>query len=134
MVGTAHSMMKAKQLPGIFWGEVASAMVYTLHRTITKVNQDRTLYELLVGSTPTVHHLRMFRCVSHIKMTGNLKKLDDCSKPVIFVGYKPGSKAYLTYDLVLRQICISRDIMFDEKAKWSWDGAQSDNEFVIDYV
>jgi hypothetical protein len=33
-------------------------------------------------------------------MTGNLKKLDNHSKPVIFVGYELGSKAYHTYDPV----------------------------------
>jgi hypothetical protein len=39
-----------------------------------------------------------------------------------------------TDDPVLRRVYISLDIMFDEEAKWSWDGAQPDNKFVIDYV
>lgn len=31
-------------------------------------------------------------------MTLNVKKLDDRSRPMIFVGYEPGSKAYRVYD------------------------------------
>jgi hypothetical protein len=87
-----------------------------------------------VGCTPVVHHLRTFRCIAHVKTMGNLKKLDDCSKPVIFIGYEPGSKAYRTYDPTTQRVCVSRDVVFEEEAKWDWAGAQLDSEFVIDYV
>ena len=47
-----------------------------------------------------------------------MKKLDDRSKPMIFVEYEPSSKAYMVYDLVTRCIHISRDVVFDEEAQW----------------
>jgi hypothetical protein len=46
----------------------------------------------------------------------NLAKLDDRSKPIIFVGYELGSAAYRCYDLVTKRIHISRDVVFDEDA------------------
>jgi hypothetical protein len=46
VVGTAQSMLKAKNLPGIFWGEAVMAAVYTLNRTMMKDNGGKTPYEL----------------------------------------------------------------------------------------
>jgi transposase InsO family protein len=72
VVGTTRNMLKTKQLPGKFWGEAVTTVVYTLNHTTTKGNGGRTLYELWVSNTPVVHHLRTFGCVAHIKTTGNL--------------------------------------------------------------
>lgn len=134
VVGTARSMLKAKGLPGEFWGEAVTTAVYILNRASTKGAGGRTPYELWTGSRPAVHHLRTFGCVAHVKTTGHLKKLDDRSKPTIFVGYEPGSKAYRTYDPATRRVCVTRDVVFDEEAKWNWDGDQVDSDFIIDYV
>jgi hypothetical protein len=46
VVGTTQSMLKAKNLPGIFWGEVVTAVVYTLNHTTMKDNGGKTPYEL----------------------------------------------------------------------------------------
>ncbi|KAF0925857.1 hypothetical protein E2562_018496 [Oryza meyeriana var. granulata] len=67
----------------------------------------------------------------------NTKKLNDRSKPMIFFGYEPGSKAYRAYDLVAQRVHVSHDIVFDEATQWSWDGeldAGVDTDFVIKYV
>jgi hypothetical protein len=40
-----------------------------------------------------------FGCVVHARETRpGLKKLDDRSRPMIFVGYKPGMKGYRAFD------------------------------------
>jgi hypothetical protein len=59
-----------------------------------------------------VQHLRTFGCVVHVKdTTSNLKKLDDRSRPMIIIGYEPGSKAYQVYDSVSNKVHMSRDIV-----------------------
>ena len=117
MVGMARSMLKASELSGTFWGEAVNTAVYILSRTTMKGTGGKTPYELWNGSTPAVHHLRTFGCVAHVKNTGpHMKKLDDRSRPMIFVGYKPGSKAYRVYDPTTRRIHISRDVVIDEEA------------------
>ena len=117
VVGTAWSMLKAKALPGVFWGETVTTAVYLLNRSSSKAIGGRTPYELWTGSTPAVHHLRTFGYVAHVKVTTpSPKKLDDRSKRMVFVGYEPGSKAYRVYDPVTRRVHISRDIIFDETA------------------
>jgi hypothetical protein len=121
VVAMARTMLKAKGLPGIFWGEAVNAAVYILNRTTTKGTGGKTLYELWNGAAPSVHHLRTFGCVAHVKIVGpRLKKLDDRSRSMVFVGYEPGSKAYRVYDPTSQRVHVSRDVIFDEDARWDW--------------
>ena len=92
-------MLKAKGLPGVFWGEAVVTAFYLLNRSSSKSIGSKTPYELWTGRAPAVHHLRTFGCIAHVKVTSpNLKKLDDRSRRMIFVGYEAGSKAYHVYD------------------------------------
>lgn len=136
VVGTARSMLKAKGLPGMFWGEAVTTAVYLLNRSSSKSIGGKTPYELWNGSPPAVHHLRTFGCLAHVKTTTpNVKKLDDRSKPMMFVGYEPGSKAYRCYDPASRRVHISHDVAFDEEAQWRWDGeTASELDFTIEYT
>jgi hypothetical protein len=72
-------------------------------------------YELWIGSKPSVSHLRIFGCIAHVKVTKpNLKKLDDRSRAMIFMGYEPRSAAYKCYDPHTKNVHISKDVVFDE--------------------
>jgi histone deacetylase 1/2 len=133
VVGTTRSMMKAKGLPGMFWGEAATTAVYLLNRSSSKSIAGKTPYELWTGSTPGVQHLRTFGCVAHVKVTTpHLKKLDDRSRRAIFVGYEPGSMAYRAYDPEAGRVVISRDIVFDEMVQWDWAANINTREFIIE--
>lgn len=46
VVGTARSMLKAKHLPGMFWGEAITTAVYILNRVSSKSVGGKTPYEL----------------------------------------------------------------------------------------
>jgi transposase InsO family protein len=129
VVSTARSMLMAKGLPGMFWGEAVTTAVYLLNRSSSKSIGGKTPYELWTGSPPGVHHLRTFGCIAHMKITApNQRKLDDRSRRTIFVGYEPSSKAYRVFDPQTRRIHISRDVVFDEAASWSWRGELGDAE------
>lgn len=69
MVSTARSMLKAKQLPGVFWGEAVTMAVYLLNRSSSKSISGKTPYQLWTGSAPGIHHLCTFGCVAHMKLT-----------------------------------------------------------------
>jgi hypothetical protein len=110
-------MLKAKNLPGKFWGEAIMTAVYTLNRTSCKGINGKTPFELWYGTTPAVHHLRVFGCVVHVKNTKpHLQKLEDRSFSMIFVVYEPGSKAYHAYNPSTQCVVISRDAVFNEEA------------------
>jgi hypothetical protein len=86
-------MLKAKNLPGTFWGEAIYTAVYIHNRTFCKGVNSKTSFELWYERTPAVHHLRVFGCVVHVKNTKpHLKKLEDKSKSMIFVSYEPGQR------------------------------------------
>jgi hypothetical protein len=45
VVATVRSMLKAKGLPGWFWGEAVNAAVYVLNRCLMKSIDGMTLFE-----------------------------------------------------------------------------------------
>jgi hypothetical protein len=132
-------MMKTKQLPGYFWGEVVTTAVHILNRSPTRAVNGKTPYEAWHGRAPAMHYLRTFGCVAHVKITRpGLKKLDDRSMKAVFIGYEPGSKAYRCYDPVSKRVIISRDVVFDEAAAWRWcdtNGEQQEmgEPFTVEY-
>ena len=46
VVGTTRCMLKAKGLPGVFWGEAITTAVYLLNRSSSKSIGGKTPYEL----------------------------------------------------------------------------------------
>ncbi|CAA7391866.1 unnamed protein product [Spirodela intermedia] len=122
VVATARSMLKAKGLPGWFWGEAVTTAVYILNRCPTKSVDDMTPFEVWHGKKPAVHHLKVFGCIAYVlNTTPHLKKqLEDRGRKMIFIGYECGSKAYRAYDPTTRRVHVTRDVVFDENAQWDW--------------
>jgi hypothetical protein len=56
-------MLKAKGLPGYFWGEAVSTAVHILNRSPTRALDGKTLYEAWHSEIPAVHYFRTFDCV-----------------------------------------------------------------------
>ncbi|KAK8452765.1 hypothetical protein SEVIR_5G164650v4 [Setaria viridis] len=121
IVGMARSMLKAKKLPAAFWGEMVSTVVFILNRSPTKSLKGTTPFEAWHGRKPNVSFLRTFECVGHVKETRPGLKLDDRSRPMVFLGYEPGKKAYRLYDPQARRIVVSCDVIFNEAASWDWE-------------
>jgi hypothetical protein len=134
-------MLKAKSLSGIFWCEVIAMAVYVLNQCSMKGVIGKTPYEAWHGRKPTVHHLCTFGCVAHVKNTApNLKKLDNRSRPMIFIGYEEGTKGYRMYDPSTERVCVTQNVVFDEQAQWdSGKEEQStsdgvDDTFIMEYM
>ena len=142
VMATARSMLKAKGLPGWFWGEAVSTAVYVLNRCPTKSVDSMTPFEAWHGKKPAVHHLKTFGCIVYVRnTTPHLKKLEDRGRKMIFVGYERGSKAYRAYDPVTKRVHVTRDVAFDEQAQWDWGAGGDDGEpsggddvFTIEYA
>ncbi|CAA6675444.1 unnamed protein product [Spirodela intermedia] len=86
VVATARSMLKAKGLPGWFWGEAVATAVYLLNRCPTKSVDGMTPFEVWHGKKPAVHHLKVFGCIAYVlNTTPHLKKLEDHGRKMIFM-------------------------------------------------
>ena len=143
VVATARSMLKAKGLPGWFWGEAVNTAVYILNRCPTKSVTGMTPFEAWYGKKPAVHHLKTFGCIAYVRnTTPHLKKLEDRGRKMIFVGYERGTKAYRAYDPVTRRVHITRDMNFDEEAQWDWSHGEEggtaagnvDDTFTVEFT
>ncbi|GJV90518.1 zinc finger, CCHC-type containing protein [Tanacetum coccineum] len=87
--------------------------------------------------------LRNIGCTAYAKITiPHLKKLDDRSIPMIYLGVEEGSKAYRLYDPIGKKKHVSRDVKFMEIKPWDWDKDGKDTStqgtfwtsFVVDGV
>lgn len=56
----------------------------------------------------------------------NLKKLDNRSKVVVYLGKEAGMKAFRSYDPETKTICVSRDVVFEEGKAWDWSEETED--------
>ncbi|GJT74019.1 zinc finger, CCHC-type containing protein [Tanacetum coccineum] len=88
----------------------------------TRALEDKTPYEALYNRKPNLENLRIFGCTAYAKITiPHLKKLDDRSIPMIYLGVEEGSKACRLYDPKGKRKHVSRDVRFMETKPWDWD-------------
>jgi hypothetical protein len=110
-------MLKAKGLPGWFWGKAVNAAMYVLNMCPMKSTSGMTSFEVWHRRRSTVHHLRTFGCIRYVRNTMlHWKKLEDRGHKMIFKGYESDSKAYHAYDPITKHVHVTRDVVFDEKA------------------
>ncbi|GJY17673.1 zinc finger, CCHC-type containing protein [Tanacetum coccineum] len=122
VLSTTRSMMKAMKLPLTFWAEAVKHAIYILNRVPTRALVDKTPYEALYNRKPNLENLRIFGCTAYAKITiPHLKKLDDRSIPMIYLGVEEGSKACRLYDPKGKRKHVSRDVRFMETKLWDWD-------------
>nr|GFB53932.1 zinc finger, CCHC-type [Tanacetum cinerariifolium] len=93
--------------------------IYILNRVPTRALIDKTPYEGLYNRKPDLENLRIFECTAYAKITiPYLKKLDERSIPLIYLGVEEGSKACRLYDPIAKKKHVSRDVKFMETKPW----------------
>ncbi|KAG6518159.1 hypothetical protein ZIOFF_021561 [Zingiber officinale] len=121
-------------MPARFWGEAVRHAVYLLNRLPTKALGERTPFEAWMGRKPHLAHLKVFGCITYAKnTTPHLKKLDDRSSPMVYLGVEEGCKAYCLFDPRHNKLQVSRDVIFQENSEWTWN-AGADKEDLPEFV
>nr|GEX85959.1 retrovirus-related Pol polyprotein from transposon TNT 1-94 [Tanacetum cinerariifolium] len=122
VISTTRSMMKAMKLPLTFWAEAVKHVIYILNRVPIRALVDKTPYEALYNRKLNLENLRIFGCAAYAKITiPHLKKLDDRSIPIIYLGVEEGSKSCRLFDPKGKRKYVSRDVRFMETKLWDWD-------------
>lgn len=104
-----------------FWPEAVDWSIYILNRSPTFSVQNMTPEEAWSRQKPSVDYFRIFGCVAYAHVPDQKRiKLDDKGEKCIFLGVSNQSKAYKLYNPITKKIVISRDVIFDEDAIWSW--------------
>lgn len=137
MIEMARCLLKEKELPLYFWGEAIRHAIYLLNRLPTRAVEGVTPYEAWSSTKPIIDHLRVFGCLAHMRVpNAGLKKLDNRSKKVIYLGKEPGSKAHRVFDPKTKSVCVTRDLVFEEEKSWDWSQeavtqARDSNNFLV---
>ena len=111
--GGARALVHHAGMTMGFWGEAIAVAAHVLNRAPRKRLGWRTPYELLFGRVPDVSYFRTFGCRAWV-YNDKGKKWDPKSKPMIFVGYESGAKAFRLWNPATRSIVISANVKFSE--------------------
>ncbi|KAF0688450.1 hypothetical protein As57867_019868, partial [Aphanomyces stellatus] len=129
IVTIGRSMLHHAKLDKCFWGEAAMTAIYVKNRLPSPKIENKTPYEIVYKSKPSVKHMRVFGCRTYV-LTPKEKRLkwDPKARAGVFMGYEEVSKAYRVYDIEAGQVVISRDVTFDESSFGLSTGSSSDDE------
>lgn len=129
VVEMGRSCLKEMNMPTVMWGEAIRHSVYILNRLPTRALSGKTLYEVWTGNKPHIGHIRVFGCLSHMKIpSSQTSKLDDRSRQVVNLGKEPGTKAYRLLDPEENKILVSRDVIFEEGKAWPWNQSKGESD------
>ncbi|KAG6531868.1 hypothetical protein ZIOFF_005703 [Zingiber officinale] len=135
VMAMTRSLLKGTHMPARFWGEAIRHAVYLLNRLPTKALGDRTPFEAWIGRKPHLAHLKVFGCVAYVKnTTPHLKKLDDRSSPMVYLGVEEGCKAHRLFDPRHDKLQVSRDVVFQENSEWTWTAGANHEENLPEFM
>lgn len=94
-----------------------ATVVYLINRMPTRVLNNASPYQQLFGQSPNVLKLRVFGSLCFPWLRPYTKnKLDDRSRPCVFVGYSLTQSAYLCLDRAIGTLFTSRHVQFVENS------------------
>ena len=123
IVTIGRSLLHHEKLDRCFWAEAAMTAIHIMNRLLSPKIDQKTSFEIVYNSKPSVKHMRAFICQAYI-LTARMKRLmwDPKTCIGIFIGYEEASKAYRVYDIEAGLVVISRDNTVDESTcdfRWS---------------
>ena len=115
IVTIGRSLLHHAKLDKCFWAEAAMTAIYIKNRLPSPKIQDKTPFEIMYKSKPSVKHMRVFGCRAYV-LTPKEKRLkwDPKAREGLFMGYEEASKAYRVFDMEAGQVVITRDVNFYE--------------------
>ena len=115
-------MMFHMHVPRRFWSDAVVMACYLINRTPTRILHDKSPFEVLNKTKPSLDHLRVFGCVCFVHVSGDTRnKLDPTSKRAMFLGYSPTQKGYKCYVEETMRVLVSRNVKFFESTSF-YDG------------
>jgi hypothetical protein len=118
----ARALMVDKSMPHHYWAEAVATLVYIMNRTPTITLHGMIPKEKYSGRKLDLSHLKVFRCIAYVHVPNELRtKLDPKVEKCVFIGYSHEQKGYRCYNLVTREMRVSRDVVFDEMSSWYAD-------------
>jgi histone deacetylase 1/2 len=117
IIETSLYLLAHASMPVKYWDEAFQTAVYLINRLPTRVIDNATPLERLLGSKakPNYDLLKFFGCACWPRLRPyNNRKLSFRSKECVFIGYNTDHKGYRCLDVDTGRVYLSRDVVFDE--------------------
>ena len=111
----ARSILSHAKLPKSHWVHAILMIVYLINKYPSMPLKGDVPERVWTGRNVFYHHLRMLGCLAHMHVAKDLNsKLDNKSKPCMFLGYLEDEFGYMLWNLLDKKVVRSRDIVFME--------------------
>ena len=115
IVETALTLLSHSSVPQKFWCYAFQMAVYLINRMPSPQCNNKCPHELLFGSKPNYHNLRVFGSLCYPWLRPySQNKLSNRSLPCVFLGPSSQHHAYQFYHIPTRKIYLSRHVIFQE--------------------
>jgi hypothetical protein len=115
ILNVGRVLLFQSKLPKHFWSYALLHDVYIINRVVTPLLQNKSPYLLLHDKSPDIDHLKVFGSLCYAStLPLHRTKLDPRARKCIFLGYKPGMKGVVLYDMNDKRIFVSRDVVHHE--------------------
>uniref|UniRef100_A0A2N9IXE5 Integrase catalytic domain-containing protein n=1 Tax=Fagus sylvatica TaxID=28930 RepID=A0A2N9IXE5_FAGSY len=115
IIQCALALFSQSNLPISYWSYAVSTATHLINKLPTPILSNKSPWELLFKSKPSISHLKAFGCQCFPLLTPyNSHKLQPKSVPCIFVGYPSNSKGYICFDPSSHRFYTSRHVLFNE--------------------
>ena len=111
----ARALYFQSRVPIHFWPECVLTATYLINRTPSPLLNNGSPYERLFDEAVAYSFLKVFGCLVFAStLKANRTKFQPRARTCVFLGYPPGVKGYRLFDIVNKEIFISRDVIFHE--------------------
>nr|GEV91374.1 hypothetical protein [Tanacetum cinerariifolium] len=115
LIEAARTMLIYAQTSLFLWAEAVATACFTQNRSIIRLRNGKTPYELLHSKLPDLSFFHVFVALCYpTNDNENLGKLQPKADIGIFIGYAPTKKAFRIYNWRTRRIVETIHVDFDE--------------------
>lgn len=107
----ARSMMTHMQVKKKWWAEAMNTAIHITNQVPCAAYQDKTPYEMGLGSKPSLTFLRVFgaRVFAHVEKSRRMK-LDKTAVKCMFLGCSDNMKGFRVWNFKSQKIEITRSL------------------------
>lgn len=128
ILGVARALMMQSAIPKYLWTYAILHAVFFINRMPSLVLDKCSPFQLLHNSLPDLNDLKTFDCLSYAStILAGRSKFDHRAKKCVFLGYQPHMKGAVLYDVLRKQIFISRHVVYHENV-FPYHGTLSVNQ------
>ena len=126
----ARCMLHESNLPKNLWDYAFNYANFIRNLKPMRVLENKSPYQLAIGKDPDLSKLKPFGCPLHYRndRSHKLGKLEDRANEGYFIGYNDLERTYTIWNVNLRRVIRSRDVIFYEDKIYDPDSMTSSSE------